>query len=63
MSAERRRAPIRECLGGCGRRRPSWRPFTCLKCIERDRPAESLRDFRRRLTGSGGDLHEEEVKV
>jgi hypothetical protein len=50
----RRRAPVRECLGGCGKRRPSWRPFTCLACVRRDRElggGESLRDFRKRLKG------------
>jgi hypothetical protein len=50
----RRRIPIRECEGGCGKRRGSWRPFTCLACISADRHPESLRDFRRRLQAEKG---------
>lgn len=53
----KRHPPLRECEGGCGKRRPSWREWTCFACAERDRQlnrGESLRDFRRRLAAGPG---------
>lgn len=51
----RRQAPVRECCGGCGRRKRSWNPvWTCGRCLgsplERARdPETSLRAYRKRV--------------
>jgi ribosomal protein S14 len=56
-----RRPPIRGCRE-CGAPVASWRTGPlCRACVRKlgaDRPAESLREFRRRLKGEGPDLHQ-----
>lgn len=50
----RREAPVRQCRGGCGRTRRTWREtFLCRFCLLADRLAspESFRASARRING------------